>query len=286
MCQFGAHPTRTPAKRKPLATRTELDKQARADKPPGVQMPGSLDLVQLLTALAAVLFIGVSKAGFGGGLGMLTTPLCALAFGAKDAIGILLPLLCAGDLFSLYYYWRKWEPSNLRFLLPGVVAGVVIGVHFIGRFSPRQLNLAIGILAVVFVVFQFTKEAIFRAEGVFAPNHRVGVPCGIATGITSSFAHGAGPVVAIFLMPQRLPKEVFVGTTVLIFTWVNWIKLPFFVAGHIITPHTLWQSLLYLPLVPVGVWIGVWMNRRLSQELFVKLIHILLLLAGLQLIFG
>ncbi|MEY4201068.1 MAG: hypothetical protein RLZZ265_2808, partial [Verrucomicrobiota bacterium] len=35
----------------------------------------------------AVLFIGLSKAGFGGGLGMLTTPLCVLAFGPKDAIG-------------------------------------------------------------------------------------------------------------------------------------------------------------------------------------------------------
>ena len=61
-----------------------------------------------MLAAVAVLFIGLSKAGFGGGLGMLTTPLCVLAFGAKDAIGILLPLLCAGDAFSLYHYWGKW----------------------------------------------------------------------------------------------------------------------------------------------------------------------------------
>jgi uncharacterized protein len=247
-------------------------------------VPG--ELAQILTAVVAVLFIGLSKAGFGGGLGMLTTPLCALAFGARDAIGILLPLLCAGDAFSLYYYWKKWEPNNLRYLLPGVVAGVVIGVHFIGRFSARELNVAIGLLAVSFVIFQFTKEAIFKAEGTFSPNHRLGIPCGVATGITSSFAHGAGPVVAIFLMPQQLSKEVFVGTTVLIFTWVNWIKLPFFVAGGIITRDTLWQSLIYFPLVPVGVWLGVWLNRRISQRLFVKLIYLFLLLAGLQLIFN
>src|SRR5580765_5060866 len=117
------------------------------------------DLATVVPASLAVLFIGLSKAGFGGGLGMLTTPLCVLAFGAggRDptfAVGTLLPLLCAGDAFSIYHYWGKWEKSNLRFLMPGVVVGVVIGVQLLGRFSPRQLNLAIGLLAVLFVVFQ------------------------------------------------------------------------------------------------------------------------------------
>jgi uncharacterized membrane protein YfcA len=249
-----------------------------------VSIPELPHLPQILLAIVAVLFIGLSKAGFGGGLGMLTTPLCAVAFGAKDAIGILLPLLCAGDAFSLYYYWGKWERRNLGFLLPGVVLGVLIGVHFIGRFSPRQLNIAIGVLAVTFVLFQLGKDAIFRAEGKFAPGHKVGIPCGIAAGITSSFAHGAAPVVAMFLMPQQLPKELFVGTTVLIFTWINWIKMPFFVAGGIIDGHTLARSLWYFPLVPLGVWCGVWLNRRVSQAIFVKLIYLFTFLTGLELI--
>ena len=178
----------------------------------------------LIMAIIAVLFIGLAKAGFGGGLGMLTTPLCVLAFGPRDAIGILLPLLCAADAFSIYHYWGKWEKKNLKFLLPGVVVGVVVGVQLIDRFSAGELNIAIGVLAVSFVVFQLTKEIIFRAEGAFAPNHLIGVPCGIGAGITSTFAHGAGPVVSLFVIPQRLPKEIYVGTTVLVFTCINWIK--------------------------------------------------------------
>ena len=51
-------------------------------------------------------FIGLSKAGFGGGLGLLVTPICVVAFGPK-AIGILLPLLCMGDLFSMWAYWKN-----------------------------------------------------------------------------------------------------------------------------------------------------------------------------------
>ncbi|MCI0535905.1 MAG: sulfite exporter TauE/SafE family protein [Verrucomicrobiales bacterium] len=240
------------------------------------------------TALAAlgVLFIGLSKAGFGGGMGMLTMPLCVVAFGAKDALGILLPLLCAGDAFSLYYFWGKWQRRNLVYLLPSVFVGVIIGVRLIGQFSPRELNIAIGTLAVLFVSFQFVKETIFRAEGVFSPNHFVGVPVGLAAGITSTFAHGAGPIVSLFLIPQKMPKEIYAGTTILVFTWINWIKLVFFLAHQIVTRDTIVTSLHFFPLVPIGVVLGVWLNRRISEQLFCRLIYAFTFAAGLQLIFN
>ena len=252
----------------------------------------------IFLASFAALFIGVAKAGFGGGLGLLATPLCVLAFGPKSAIGILLPLLCAGDAFSLYHYWGKWRRDNLKYLLPGVVVGVVIGVQLIGHFSPRQLNAAIGVIAVLFVIFQWVKEKIFEVEGAFEPNHTAGIPCGVGMGITSTFAHGAGPLAALFLIPQRLSKEIFVGTNVLVFAWVNWIKMPFFcldrnlvdlplfASAPLITRETLLMSLKFFPLVPVGVWLGVWLNRRFSEKTFVIVIHLFLLLTGLQLIFN
>jgi len=251
-----------------------------------------------VAAALAVLFIGISKAGFGGGLGMLVTPLCVLAFGPKLAIGVLLPLLCAGDVFSMYHYWGKWERHNLMFLLPGVCVGVVIGVQLIGRFDARGLNIAIGALAVVFVLFQIVKENIFKLEGAFKPNHKIGVPCGVGAGITSTFAHGAGPVVSVYLIPQKMPKEIYVGTTVLVFTWINWIKMPFFCIDRsiidlpcfspqaIITRQTLLLSAAFLPLIPVGVWLGIWLNRKVSEARFVNVIYLLTFLAGVELIIG
>jgi len=237
-----------------------------------------------LIAGLAVLFIGISKAGFGGGLGVLTTPLCALAFPSKEAVGMVLPLLCAGDFFSLWHYWRKWDARNLKFLLPGAVLGIIVGVHFVGHFSSRQLNIAIGAIAIAFVLFHLLREWIFAAEGAFAPNHSVGIPCGIAAGITSSFAHGAGPVVSMFLVPQRLPKEIFVATNVLVFFWINWIKVPFFVANGVITQGTFINSLYLVPLVPIGVRLGVWLNRRFNEKWFLRAVLLALTLSGLQLI--
>ena len=164
----------------------------------------------------AVVFIGLSKAGFGGGLGMLTTPLCVVAFGMAGqspqfAVGFLLPLLCAGDSFSLYHYWRQWRLENLKYLLPGVILGVIAGIQLMDRMEPRHFSLIIGVLAVSFVVFQLVKEKVFKNETPFVPGYRTGAAAGIGAGLTSTFAHGAGPMINIFMIPQRLPKEEFLS---------------------------------------------------------------------------
>jgi len=159
-------------------------------------------LVILLVGLTVV-FIGLSKAGFGGNLGMLTSPLCVVAFGIAGqspqfAIGFLLPLLCAGDGFSLYHYWGKWRLDNLKYLLPGVLLGVLTGVQVMGRLEPRHFSLIIGILAVSFVVFQVVKERVFKNKTLFELGYGTGTAAGIGVGLTSTFAHGAGALVNIF----------------------------------------------------------------------------------------
>lgn len=243
----------------------------------------------ILLASFGILLMGFSKAGFGGGLGILTTPFCILAFSRIGkppvfAIGFVLPLLVLADAASLRHYWRKWDASNLRFLLPGVIAGVLLGVQLIDQFSPRQLNVSIGLISMLFVMFQLAKEKIFAAEGRFAPNHAIGVPCGILAGITSTFANGAGPVISMFLIPQNLPKEIYVGTNALIFCCINWIKLLIFVPKGMITGQTLYYGLFFIPLIPIGVRLGVWLNKRVPERWFLRLVYIFTFLTGLRLV--
>jgi len=45
-------------------------------------------------------FLKLGATGFGGGIGILVTPVVTLVFGPVYALGILLPLLSAGDAFS------------------------------------------------------------------------------------------------------------------------------------------------------------------------------------------
>ena len=57
-----------------------------------------------------------------------------------------------------------------------------------------------------------------------------GIVLGLVTGFTSMIAHAGGPPFQIYVMPQRLPRDVFVGTGAMFFALVNWIKVPPYLA--------------------------------------------------------
>ena len=248
-----------------------------------------LEILPILLVGFAALFIGVSKAGLGGGLGMLTTPVCVMAFGMlgespQFAIGFLLPLLILGDAASLYHYWHDWRADNLKFLLPGVAIGAWLGVQFIDRLEPHHFSLLIGLLAVGFVGWQFVDGKVANDAPSWQPTHFAGIPCGICTGLTSTFAHGAGPVVNLFLLPQKLSKIDYVATRVILFTAINWIKLPLFVDKDLVTLKSLKWGAAFCLLIPIGALLGVRLQRCIPERQFRLLIFILTLLAGIHLI--
>ena len=74
-------------------------------------------------AIAGILLTGIAKAGFGGGAAGVAVPLMSIFIAPAEAAGIMLPILCAMDVFSVYAYRGGWSRVHLRALLPGALAG-------------------------------------------------------------------------------------------------------------------------------------------------------------------
>ncbi len=86
------------------------------------------------------------------------------------------------------------------------------------------------------------------------------------------------------MLPQGLSKELYTGTSVMFFASVNAIKLiPYGMLGQLSVTN-LSVSAMLLPLVPVGVFLGVWINRRLREDLFFSIILTAIFVVGLKLI--
>ncbi len=96
----------------------------------------------------------------------------------------------------------------------------------------------------------------------------------------------AGPVMALFLMAQKVDKQVFVATNAVFFTLNNLFKLPPYVASGLITGETLKADLRFIPFIPVGVAVGWGLNRVMPQKAFVYLVYGLLILTSLHLLRG
>ncbi len=234
--------------------------------------------------LLGAFIIGLSKAGFAAGLGMLTTPLLATSIPAKTAIGVVLPLLIVADFMTLGVYWKKWNFSMVRFPLAGVVAGIAVGMFFVTTISDRFLKVSIGATALLMVCLLVFRNW-WRPGSTYRPSWWEGALVGAFAGFSSTISHGAGPIMAIFLLAQKPSKEVFVASMALFFTLNNLLKTPPYIYAGLINWSTLKQDLFFIPAIPLGVLAGWLIHRALPQKRFDILVYLLLFITSLNLLF-
>jgi uncharacterized membrane protein YfcA len=86
------------------------------------------------------------------------------------------------------------------------------------------------------------------------------------------------------MLPQRLPKMVFVGTTTIFFAAVNLMKIvPYFMLGQF-SAKNFSTSLALLPLAVLANAVGIRTVRRVPTVIFYRITYILLFLLGLLLL--
>jgi uncharacterized protein len=241
------------------------------------------DLSFYWLAVPVVILVGMSKGGFGGGLGTLAVPLLALMIDPRLAAAILLPILCGMDAVSLWSFRGTWDKLNLKILMPGAILGTIAGALTFNMTNADMVRLIVGVLSLYFVAhYLWGKHYLESLQQQKASPVR-GSFWGAVAGYVSYIAHAGGPPVAIYLLPQHLPKTTLVGTTILFFSIINFIKLiPYVWLGQI-NSESFFTSLVLLPLAPLGVQLGIYLHNRVSDEVFYWVSYGFLLLAGLKL---
>jgi uncharacterized membrane protein YfcA len=260
---------------------------------------GSWGLYVFVT-LIAFLITGVSKGGFGG-VGILSIPLMMMVVPDSGfVLGMWLPLLILCDIFTIRSFPKAWELRPILLLAPWMVIGVVLGRILMGHVDSRHVKLFVGGLSLVFVLLEIVRLLIVRrmASATERPPWRpslwTAAPFGLLAGVSTMIAHSAGAITTIYLLTQRLDKATFVGTSGRFYFVFNTLKVPFFMTltyvngasetMTYISGESLLKSLWLVPLAPLGVWGGAWLNRRISTETFNKAIYVLLAISGLYLI--
>ncbi len=232
--------------------------------------------------------VGIAKAGFGGGAGVIATPLMALTIPVTDAAALMLPLLIVCDFFAVGHYRTSFDRRSVGLLLAGAVFGVGMGAFFFAYFrdNHRVLQVGIGVLALGFVVFQALRALLLGFLQKRQPPAAEGVLMGAVSGFTSTLAHAGGPPVSIYLLPQKLPRDLFVGTTVIFYAVLNQIKLiPYYSLG-LLKVGNLLTILILAPLSYVGVKLGIYLKERFTDVWFNRVVYAVLFFVGVKLVLG
>ncbi|WND03233.1 sulfite exporter TauE/SafE family protein [Temperatibacter marinus] len=242
----------------------------------------STDPLFYLAAVPAILLTGVSKSGFGG-IALFAVPIMALVISPIEAAAIVLPLLLMMDAMGFYAWRGKAHWGHLRAMLPGAVVGVIIGMLTATYVSAEQVRLFVGVLAVAFVLYQYLP----RSKGMILdkkPRIVEGSLAGTFAGFTSYIAHAGSPPYHMYIIPKGLDKVSFAATGTYFFTLVNGLKFPAYIYSGQLTLDIGIQALVLAPLVPIGVYSGLWLNKKLDHALFYKIVYGSVFVIGLKLI--
>lgn len=227
--------------------------------------------------------MGVSKAGIKG-IAIITVTLMALAFGARESTGLIVPMLIVGDIFAVFYYNRhtRWQ-YILRFA-PWMITGILIGV-LLGKDLPEASFKfwMVGIILISVVImywWDLRKSKSIPGHWAFAGF------MGITAGIATMLGNLAGAFSNIYFLAMRLPKNAFIGTAAWLFFITNLVKLPFHVfVWETISPQSLLVNLKLLPGLLLGLYTGVRLVKIIKEGIYRKLILILTAFGAIIILF-
>ncbi len=241
-----------------------------------------------LVAVPAVTLIGLAKGGFAG-LGMIATPLLALVVPPLEGAAILLPILICQDAISLWTYHRSWSGWNLAVLVPGAVLGVVAGWLVARSLSNAAIEVTVGAIVLVFVLYMWLGNRLRASLGrpprkAGRPHAAMGVFWGALSGFTSTLVQAGSPPFQIHMLPQRLDKLTLVGTTVIFFAVLNWMKvIPYLALGQF-SARNIATSAALLPLAVATNFLGIWLVRKTPTEQFYRIAYVLMLSISIALV--
>ena len=235
-----------------------------------------------LLFLAAFL-IGLSKGGLPA-IGMLSVPILSITMSPLIAAILLLPIYILSDLVSVWLYRREYSLENIRILIPAGIAGVLIGWATASVVSDRVVALMIGVMGITFCLYTwFIKKTDSVAKSA---NVKKGLLWGTLSGFTSFVSHAGAPPFQIYVLPQKLPKMVFAGTTTMVFAAVNLAKIIPYSKLQPYTTSTLEVSLHLLPLAALGTVVGKKLIEHLAEKWFFLTVQIALFVISLKLVYS
>jgi uncharacterized membrane protein YfcA len=232
---------------------------------------------QWVLGVISALMIGVAKTG-APGAGTLTIPLMVLAVGdARHAAAWTAPILTTGDIFAVLYWRRHADARKLFSLIPWVLVGMAAGAIAMGLPEHILRRMVGGIVLSMLALYMARRRH---------PTARVGgTPSlyGIAAGFATTVANAAGPVMNMYLLTRRLPKEQFVATGAWFFFVVNLAKMPIYMSYDLVSRTSLLFDLLMVPAVICGGLGGLWVMRRMPQRVFETLVIVFTAISSLLL---
>lgn len=239
------------------------------------------DIGFVAAACASAFVIGMSRGGFAGGIAFAGVLLMAQIMPPLLAAGFVLPILCFVDPLGNYVYRKHISWPNAKVLLPSGLVGIALGTALIYVVDENMVRIFIALLTIYMVADRVQGTMRGRTEP-HTYSKPVGFFLGTVAGFSTFLIHAGHPPVSAYLLPQRLPRMVFLGTFALLFTTFNYIKLAPYAWLGLIDWSLLGVSVVFFPVALAGFYFGRFIALRISDRLFYQIMYVSVFVMGMR----
>ena len=237
----------------------------------------SLDLAIFLCGTVAAAFVtGLSGFAFG----MVAAAIWFYALPPPQASALI---AAYGILVQGYAVWKLrhlLDPHRLMPFILGSALGIPVGVAAVRWASPIYLRIGVGLLLVLFSLYNLARPKLPEMKQA---GRGADVAVGVLNGVIGGATGLAGIITVIWTSMRGWSRDeqraVFQPTGV-----VSFLMIIVALGGvGIITVDTIRLSLLGLPALAVGTWLGWMLYGKLDEGAFRRVVLVLLLLSGVAL---
>ena len=232
-------------------------------------------------ALAAIAFLGALIFGITGfGAALVTIPLATHLVSLQFALALFVLVDLAAALMVGLEKPKNAVRSEWTRLVPMIVVGTALGVTLL-----VNLPRAAGMLLLGAFVLGFAVYTLMPHRGDRMVDSRWGWVAGLAGGITSTLFGAGGPPYAIYLSQRGLTKEQFRATLGLAtLTSISLRLIAFVITGVLLNVEVWLKAVFAVPACLLGIWIARRIFLRISRDMLMRAVSVLLLFSGLSLI--
>jgi hypothetical protein len=205
----------------------------------------------------------------------------------------------ATDLMGLRLYMKHFDKAMMKIIIPAGLMGTVLGIIFFKQITPAVLSISIGTFTLLFLVQRLwlankqggksiaglaMEESKPQSNQLSSKTKWAGRLFAMISGFTSFIAHNGGPPMTAFLIPRKMDPMIYTATLGVFFTAINFSKwIPYGYLG-LLDFKGMAIALVFLPLVPIGVYLGFYAARKIPQATYYKIVYVAMFFGGMKMI--
>jgi uncharacterized protein len=217
-------------------------------------------------------------AGFGGGV--LLLPVFTALFGLRVAVPMLTLTQLSSNGSRVWLNRRELRRPLIGWFALGAIPCAVAGGLLLAHAPLSPLKRLLGAFLIAVVIWRrLGREPGKPAVPAFAA-------VGAASGLGSALLGSVGPLTAPFFLALGLTRGAYIGTEAASALTMHLTKIATYGAGELLTAQVLLFGIALTPATLLGAWTGKKIVGRISDRIFVLLVEIGLVAAGVLFLLG